>query len=243
MREEVSKDTIVDFLPCGGKFDMKKELLQEAAERASKSECAIVVVGENALRYRRSQKKTAGENCDYTTLQLPGNQKQLIQAIQATGTPVVVVLINARPLAVSWCAENVPAILETWEPGLLGGKATAEVIFGKVNPSGRLPISIPRSVGHLQCVYNYTPQRLGRYGDSTAAPLFPFGHGLSYTEFKYSNLKCPKESKAGEPITVTVSVTNAGNRDGREIVLLYTRDMLASVAMPVKELKAFQPVD
>ena len=125
---------------------------------------------------------------------------------------------------------------------MLGGQAVAEAIFGKINPSGKLPISFPRSSGHLKCFYNYTPLRLKKYGNSTAAPLFPFGHGLSYTTFTYANLKCQKSAKVGETVTVSVDVTNAGDRDGDEIVLLYINDRISSVVTPVKELKAFQRV-
>ncbi|HEY5621282.1 MAG TPA: glycoside hydrolase family 3 N-terminal domain-containing protein, partial [Pontiella sp.] len=249
IRQTVSESTTVDYLDCGDVFWSKEvpftidqSVIREAAKRAASNDCAIVVVGENAQRHMW-KKKTAGENCDYSSLQLPGNQLQLIQEIQKTGTPVVVVLINARALAIKWCKENVPAIVEAWEPGMLGGQAVAEVLFGKVNPSGRLPISFPQSVGHLQCAYNLTPARgHGRYGDSSADPLFPFGHGLSYTTFAYTNLKHPEQVRVGEPVEVTVDVTNTGGREGDEVVLLYLNDQISSVVTPPKELKAFQRI-
>jgi len=178
----------------------------------------------------------------YTTLELPGNQTELIQSVHKAGKPVVVVLINTRALAITWCTENVAALVEAWEPGLMGGQAVADILFGNVNPSGKLPISFPRSSGHLKCYYNSTPLRLKRYGNSTAEPIFPFGYGLSYTTFAYSNLTCPHEAKIGERIVISVDVTNTGNRDGDEIVLLYVKDLQASVVMPLKELKAFQRV-
>jgi len=241
IQEAAPKNTKVNFVDCGNTFEINPDVIAKAAKVAESSDYAVVVVGENSLRVGE-WKKTAGENCDYTTLDLPGNQRQLIQALHKTGTPVIVVLINGRALSVTWCAENVPAILEAWEPGLLGGQAIAEAIFGKINPSGKLPISFPRSSGHLKSFYNHTPLRLKKYGNSTASPLFPFGHGLSYTTFTYANLKCQKMAKIDETVTVSVDVTNSGDQDGDEIVLLYINDRISSVVTPIKELKAFQRV-
>jgi beta-glucosidase len=166
----------------------------------------------------------------------------LIKAIHATGTPVVVVLINRRGIAINWCAENVPAIIEAWEPGCMGGQAIADILFGIVNPSGRLPLSFPRSSGHLKCYYNHFPLRLGHYGDSPASPVYPFGHGLSYTTFEYSNLSSPETASADSCVKISVDVTNTGKRDGEHVVLLYASDPVGTVARPIKQLVAFQRI-
>ena len=188
------------------------------------------------------------------SLDLTGHQEELVRAIQATGTPVVLVLINGRPLSIPWEAEHVPAIVEAWEPGERGGEAIADVLFGDYNPSGRLAITIPRSSGQLPDYYNYKPGKEywlqsawshnGGYSDMPATPLYPFGFGLSYTEFQLSNLRItPTQIAADGNVDVSVDVTNTGKRAGAEVVQLYLHERYAPVALPVKSLKGFARVE
>ena len=152
--------------------------------------------------------------------------------------------MNSRPLAEPWVVENAAALIEAWEPGALGGQALAEIIFGEVNPSGKLPITVPYSAGHLQSVYNHKPSSFVRkYADAPTQNLFEFGDGLSYTDFVYSKAKLSRSSiKPSQSSSVTVTVTNSGNRDGDEVVQLYIRDKFSRVTRPVKELKGFQRI-
>jgi beta-glucosidase len=175
-----------------------------------------------------------------------------VQAVHATGTPTVVVLINGRPLAVRWIAENVPALVEAWVPGEGGGQAVAEIVFGDHEPEGRLPVTIPRHVGQLPVAYDFKPSKAywlehgwGKpYADLDPSPLFEFGHGLTYTTFAYSNLRLSAEAIGpSEAIEVRVDVENTGRRPGREVVQLYLRDPLASVVVPVQQLRGFQKVE
>ncbi|MDP2999229.1 MAG: glycoside hydrolase family 3 C-terminal domain-containing protein [Bryobacterales bacterium] len=215
-----------------------------AAEKAAKdAEIAIVVVGENERRAAGNQ-GTNGEGKDVASLDLTGVQEDLIRAIHQTGTPTVVVLVNGRPLSTRWTAENIPAIVEAWLPGEKGGLAVAEVLFGEYNPNGRLPISIPRHAGQLPVYYNYKPSKLRwHYVDMSADPLYPFGHGLSYTRFDYSGLRIssPKIRRAAS-IEVSVDVTNTGGQAGEEVVQLYLTDPIATVSRPVQELKGFRKI-
>jgi beta-glucosidase len=167
-----------------------------------------------------------------------------VKAVQKTGTPTVVVLINGRPLATEWIAEHVPAIVEAWEPGMEGGRAVADVLFGDYNPSGKLPMTIPRSVGHLPQFYNYRPSYTRTEYELTEdnTPLYRFGHGLSYTTFTYQDLEVPDTIKAWEDVHLNVSVTNDGSRAGDEVVQVYVNDVISSVTTPVKELKAFKRI-
>lgn len=216
--------------------------IEKAKNAAKKADIAIVVVGEIG-------NKTNGESHDVASLDLTGRQQELLEAVNSTGTPTVAVLINGRPLSVSWAAEHVPAIVEAWMCGEEGGNAVAEVLFGDYNPSGRLPITIPRHIGQLPIYYNYKPskkywiERGHPYVDMSALPLFEFGYGLSYTSFEYSNLAIvPKEIHPGGDIYISLDVTNTGSRTGAEVVQLYINDVLSSVTRPVKELKGFEKV-
>jgi beta-glucosidase len=176
-------------------------------------------------------------------LDLKGNQVALIKAIQETGTPVVCVLLNGRPLSINWIDEYVPAILEAWFPGEAGGNAVADVLFGNYNPAGRLPITVPRSVGQLPFYYNMKPSTIHRYVSEKETPLYPFGFGLSYTKFSYSNLRVDKKIiKPDGKIKVSVDVKNIGKRDGEEVVQLYINDVYSSVTTPRKTLKGFKRV-
>jgi len=213
-----------------------------AVEAARQSDVAIIVVGE---RSGLAEGCTSGESLDRADLGLPGVQQALVEAIGATGTPVVVVLINGRPLALPWIAAHVAAVVEAWVPGEEGGHAVADVLFGDYNPAGRLPISLPVSVGQIPVYYNHKPsggrtQWKGDYVGMSTTPLFPFGHGLSFTQFAYSNLTVsPAQVTARDRVQVRVDVANVGARAGEEVVQLYVHDLVASVTRPVKELRGF----
>lgn len=215
----------------------------EAVAAAEKSEVALVFVGGKS---GLTDSCTCGEARDRVDLNLTGVQEDLIKAIQATSTPTVVVLVNGRPLTINWAHENVPAIIEAWLPGEEGAEALAEVIFGDVNPGGKLPISFPRHVGQVPIFHNHKPSGgkshwKGEYADASNKPLYPFGYGLSYTEFKLDNLQLDKtELTAEDTIQISVDVTNIGQHAGDEVVQLYIQDLFASVTRPVKDLKGFK---
>jgi len=234
-------DCTVDYLDCGGVLADMQHLTQEAEKRALDADVAIVVVGENPLR--TTADKTEGENVARTNLDLPGNQMTLVKAVIHSGTPTIVILVNGRPLAVPWIAEHAHAILEAFHPGMLGGQATAEVLFGMVNPGGRLPYTIPYSVGHLRMIYNQRPSDTFRtYPHDVNEPLYPFGYGLSYTTFTYSNIQVPEDAIIGEDVILSMTVTNSGSRKGDEVIIVYGRDLFATVTRPVKEVMAFSRV-
>jgi beta-glucosidase len=217
---------------------------------AEGADAVVVVVGGNDSRSDENWElefdrpnRSGGENIARSNINLVGRQLELVKALQAMGKPLVVVLINGRPLAIEWIAENVSAIVEAWQPGMQGGKAVAEVLFGDYNPSGRLPITIPRSVGHLLAFYNHRPItyfRAYKYGKTS--PLFQFGHGLSYTEFECSNLQVPEKVTTEATTQVAVEIRNTGRLAGDEVVLLFVNDVVSSVTTPVRELKGFQRV-
>lgn len=214
----------------------------EAVNAAKNSDIAIIVVGED-----RGMSGEAGSKVD---LDLPGVQEKLIRRIYQTGVPVIVVLMNGRPLTINWTAENVPAILETWYTGTQGGNAIADVLLGMYNPSGKLPVTFPGSVGQIPIYYYQKstgrPRKeedrfTSKYLDFPNTPLFPFGFGLSYTEFKYKDLRTSKNViSPGDSLSVTVNVANTGKLAGEEVVQLYIQDEAASVTRPVKELKSFR---
>ena len=222
---------------------IKNKDIEEAANRSKEADLVVLVVGENSLRYKWNQ-KTAGENMARADLRLPGKQLDLVKAIYQSGTPVVVVLVNGRPISEPWLQDNIPAIVEAWEPGSLGGQAVAEVLFGDVNPSGKLPLTVARSVGQLQMIYNHKPSHFfHKYAFEKNKPLYPFGFGLSYTQFDISEpkLSAPVINDS-ETIILSTIVTNIGSHQGEEIVQLYVRDRVSSVTRPVKELKGYQRV-
>src|SRR6185295_17302066 len=169
---------------------------------------------------------------------------ELVRALVATGKPVVVVLVNGAPIASEWLVQNAAAIIEAWEPGMCGGTAIAEVLFGKYNPSGKLPMTVPRSAGHIKAFYNRRPSthHRGKLRFGATDALFEFGYGLSYTTFAYRALRAARTLALGEALDVQVDVQNAGGLAGEEVVLLYLQDVFASVTRPVKELKAFARV-
>ena len=198
-------------------------------------------------------KPTDGEGYDVASLDLTGVQEDLVRAIHASGTPVVLVLVNGRPLSIRWEAENIPAIVEAWEPGERGGEAVSDILFGDYNPSGRLAITIPRSVGQLPAYYNYNLSKsywvddgwthTKGYVDLPGSPLYPFGYGLSYAQFRYSNARVePAQIRRGRTTQVSVNVENIGKPAGVETVQLYIRERFTPIATPVKQLRGFERV-
>ena len=222
---------------------MKQENVDKAARIARTTDLNIVVAGETSLRVRKGF-KTCGENQDRATIDLFGLQKDLIRKVAASGKPTILVVVTGRPNSLVWEDENLPAILYAWEPGMLGGKAVAEILYGEVNPSAKLAITIPRHEGQIQMYYNQK-KSIKRYRlvDMSTKPLYEFGYGLSYTTYEYSDLKLSaSEIKVNENIEATVTIKNTGARDGVEIAQLYIRDCYSDVTRPVKELRGFERV-
>ncbi|HVC90743.1 MAG TPA: glycoside hydrolase family 3 N-terminal domain-containing protein [Acidobacteriaceae bacterium] len=185
----------------------------------------------------------SGEGFDRSCLDLPLNQEQLLEAVAATGKPVVLVLENGRPLTIDWAKQHIPAILEAWYPGEFGGRAIAETLFGDNNPAGRLTITFPQTVGQLPDYYDADPSRVWKYVDSNGKPLFPFGFGLSYTTFRYDHLSVLAPPPGShDDIRVTVDVTNSGSRAGDEVAQLYLREDVSSVETPARALKGFSRI-
>jgi beta-glucosidase len=209
--------------------------ISAAIETASKADVVILGLGE--------KQGISGENFDRSDLNLPGNQEQLLEAIAATGKPVVLVLQNGRPLTITWAAKHVPAILEAWYPGEFGGRAIAETLFGDNNPAGRITITFPQTVGQLPDFYNYQTSKVLKYIDNDGKPLFPFGYGLSYTTFKYDRISAIAPSAGSKAdITVTADVMNTGALAGDEVAQLYIREDVSSVETPIKALKGFSRI-
>ena len=217
------------------------ESIHAAAEMARKADVSILVVGENESTNREAWSE--GHLGDRDSLDLLGAQNSLVQAVVETGTPTVVILINGRPLSINYIAEHVPAILEGWYLGQEGGTAAARVLFGDVNPGGKLPITFPHSVGDLPDFYNRKPSADRSYAFGTKKPLFPFGYGLSYTKFRFDNLRVePSKIVDGGTAKVTVDITNTGDREGDEVPQLYIHQKVASVTRPLKQLQAFRRI-
>ena len=213
---------------------------QHALDLIRKSDVAVLVLGELQVM--------SGERASRQSLDLPGKQEELLEAAVATGKPIVLVLVNARPLNITWASEHVPAILEAWYPGTEGGNAIADLLAGDANPSGKLPITWPRNVGQVPIFYAHTLSQIPndpdtRYWDGTSAPLYPFGYGLSYTSFAVGHLKINHDSvKSAGSLEVSVDVENKGTRAGEEVVQLYTHQRAGSASRPVRELKGFTKV-
>ena len=213
------------------------EEFKKAVELAKNSELAVIVLGEN--------QDMTGEQAARSSLELPGRQLELLQAVKATGKPVVLLLMNGRPLDITWAAENVPSILEIWYPGSDGGNAVADLVFGDANPGGKLPVTWMRHVGQVPIYYSHNltqnpSQRDKRYWNEPFAPLYPFGYGLSYTTFAFSNLKLSQpEIKVGAATEVSVDVKNTGSRAGDEVVQLYIHQQAGGASRPIRELKGF----
>ncbi|WP_026961743.1 glycoside hydrolase family 3 N-terminal domain-containing protein [Alicyclobacillus herbarius] len=244
LRTKVGSDTEVVYAK-GCDVQETGADLSQAVAAAKEADVAVVVVGDKA---GLTAECTTGESRDRATLGLLGDQERLVQEVVATGTPTVVVLVSGRPLAIPWIAEHVQAVVEAWLPGEEGAEAVVDVLFGDVNPAGRLPISVPRSVGQLPVYYGHKlsggrSHWTGSYLDESTKPLFPFGHGLSYTRFEYRNLQISAaEVDVHGQVDITCTIQNVGDRDGEEVVQLYLRDPEADVTRPVKELKGFARV-
>lgn len=240
IEQQYGQDTAIDYVAIAKHHHISDSELSTAGQLAENADVVIAVMGENSLRF--DQHKTSAENVDRPTLDLVGNQIELLKKIKASGSKLVVVLVNGGPIASEWLTEHADAILEAWEPGMYGGQAIAETLVGKINPAGRLPITVPRSVGHLQSFYNHKPSAFHRGGFylSRRAPLYYFGYGLSYTQFDYSNLIVPKTMSTEGSLSVSVDIKNIGAMDGDEVVLLYINDKVSSVTTPVKKLVAFK---
>lgn len=246
IKAEVNPSTKVTYVKGCNVMGNELNEIKKARDAARNSDVAIVVVGENDRRGTFG-KPGDGEGLDVASLDLTGMQEDLVKAVAATGTPVIVVLINGRPLSIRWIAENVAAVIEAWNCGEKGGAALADIIFGDVNPSGKLPVTIPRHVGQLPSYYNYTGHKAARkqqgYVDMPISPLYEFGYGLSYTTFEYSNLKItPGTNGVQGDFMVSLDVKNTGKRQGAEVVQLYINDNVSSVTRPVKELKGFRKI-
>jgi beta-glucosidase len=215
-----------------------------AVKAAQEAGAVVLVLGESA--------SMSGEAKSRSSIELPGVQQQLLEAVKAAGKPTVLVLMNGRPLAIPWAAENVDGILETWFLGVEMGHAVADVLLGDASPGGKLPASFPRATGQIPIHYNHKqtgrpPQDTvlwtSKYIDLPSTPLYPFGHGLSYTTFAYSDLKLSASAfPANDTLTVSVTVRNTGNRKGDEVVQMYIQDVVASITRPVKELRGFKRV-
>jgi beta-glucosidase len=218
------------------------ELITQALHTAEKADVILLVLGDNEQTCREGW--STSHLGDRDNLELPAKQEELLQAIFATGKPVILLLIQGRPANINFAAEHIPAILEGWYLGQAAGTAVADVLFGDVNPGGKLPITFPRSVGQIPAYYYHKPSARRGYLFSNAEPLFPFGHGLSYTTFAYNNLHLSADKiPASETAILSVDVTNTGDRAGDEVVQFYVHDILSErVTRPVKLLKGFQRI-
>jgi beta-glucosidase len=221
--------------------EQAEDAFQMAVTIARNAELVVMVLGEKA--------NMAGEAASRASFDLPGRQEELLKAVVDLGKPVVLVLLNGRPLSIGWAAQNVPAILEAWEPGSEGGHAIADILFGDVNPGGKLPVTFPRKASHAPLYYarNLThspegsPRYQARYWDGAATPLYPFGFGISYTTFSITNLTMANTKvKVGSSVAVTADVTNTGSVVGDEVVQLYIHQRAGSDSRPMRELKGFK---
>lgn len=247
---------------------LDKDGFPEAVKAAEKSDAVVVVLGGTSvilsgLGWGRGPGEnevgdpfTCGEGYDLTDIDPLGVQRELVQELKKTGKPIILVLVHGRPWSISWEKENIPAILEAWYPGERGGMAVANILFGKVNPSGRLNATVPQSVGHIPVFYDYKPsakginrepgskEKAGRdYVFSSPDPLFPFGFGLSYTTFEYSDMQVSKKVFGKESVDISVLVKNTGSRTGKEVVQFYINDKRSSVTTPVMALKRFKKIE
>jgi len=268
IKETVGKNVKVNYAKGCGITDLSKEGFPEAVRAARESDVVVAVLGETSvilsgLGWGKGPGEdeiqdpfTTGEGYDLTDINPIGVQRELLQALKETGKPIILVLVHGRPWSIGWEKEHMPAILEAWYPGEQGGTAVSNILFGEVNPSGRLNATFPQSVGHIPVFYDYkpsakginrepgTPEKPGRdYVFSSPDPLFPFGFGLSYTTFEYSDMQVSGKRFGKEGIRVSVNITNTGNRKGKEVVQLYINDKISSVTTPVKALKRFQKTE
>ena len=260
IREKVGQKMTVDYVKGVAIRDTAASDIAAAVAAAERADVVVLVMGGSSARdFKTSYQATgaanveeskksisdmeSGEGFDRASLDLMGDQLKLMEAIHATGKPIVLVTIKGRPLNLNWAHEHLPAILDAWYPGQEGGLAIADVLFGDYNPAGRLPISVPRSVGQLPVYYNHQKPKHHEYIDMEAKPLYSFGHGLSYTKFAYSKLHIVKKEKdASFDVEITLDVENIGQYDGDEVIQLYLVDEVSSVVTPIKQLRGFQRV-
>jgi beta-glucosidase len=237
IKNKVSPKTKINYVKGCDVIENTPNEIAKARNAAKSADLAIVVIGEAGYR-------TNGEGRDVASFDLTGLQEELLKAVYATGTPTVIVLINGRPLSIRWASENIPAIVEAWMCGEQGGNAVADVLFGDYNPSGRLPITVPRHSGQFPFYYNFSATKDGaKYIDMPGTPLYEFGFGLSYTTFEYSNLSIlPKEINNEGEIEIILDVKNTGAIKGDEVVQLYINDVISSTSKPVKELKGYEKI-
>lgn len=244
IRQKVNNQTKVVYAKGANINDDSTQMMQEAVDVAKSANVIVLALGEEALM--------SGEAASRSMIDLPGVQLDLAKELHKLGKPIVVVLMNGRPLTINWLDENVPAILETWFLGHQAGHAIADVLFGDYNPSGKLPVTFPRNVGQIPLYYNhkktgrpFDPENkyTSKYLDVPNTPLYSFGFGLSYTTFEYTDLKLSSDRmQADDSLIVSIMVRNTGDRAGHEVVQLYVRDLVGSVTRPVKELKGFQKI-
>jgi beta-glucosidase len=251
IKAKIGKGTEVLYSAGCNLYDDAKDKFAAAVETAQKADVVVIAVGESAVMN--------GEGASRADIGLPGVQQELVEAIAKTGKPIVVLLLNGRPLAVEWIDQNIPAILETWTLGSEAGNAIADVLFGDYNPSGKLPITFPRALGQVPIYYNHKNTGRPYYGDYKESlnnrfyssryrdiknsPLYPFGYGLSYTTFTYTDFTLNRDKiNTDGKLDVSVTLTNSGSYDGEEVVQLYIHDLVGSVTRPVKELKGFQKI-
>lgn len=251
--QQVAPKAQIDYVKGCSIRDTSCQEIDRAVEAAQKADVVIIALGGSSARdFETTFQKTGaaevtgpavsdmecGEGFDRASLDLMGNQQALLEAVCATGKPVVLVMIQGRPLNITWASENVPAILNAWYPGAKGGLAIANILFGETCPSGHLPISYPRSVGQLPVYYNTISERRD-YTDASAQPLYPFGYGLSYTTFKYGT---PSVMQTKDSVKISFTLTNTGDYAGMEVVQLYVTDKISSVMLPERQLKQFQKI-
>lgn len=260
IKQYVNNRITVNYAKGCGITDLDNSNIPAAVAAAKKSDLVVLVIGGTSMTLSGigwgkeipGDFATCGEGYDRATLTPPGIQPELIKAIHQTGKPIVLVMIHGRSYSIAWEKDNIPAIVEAWYPGEQGGSAIANVLFGAVNPSGKLTVSVPRSAGHIPTFYNYKPSGRGYYQKrgsiekpgrdyvfSSPDPLFPFGHGLSYTQFAYSDLKI---ENVNDVLNLSVTFKNTGNVSGKEVIQVYINDKVSSVTTPVKELKGFKKV-
>jgi len=261
----VGKNIQINYAEGCDITDLNTSGIEAAVKAAEKSDLVVLVVGGTSMTLsgigwgddKSNDHATCGEGFDRAELVPPGVQPELIKAIQKTGKPIVLILVNGRAYDIRWENEHLPAIIEAWYPGEQGGNAIASILFGEVNPSGKLSVSFPQSVGHVPVYYNYQPSGRGFYHQPgtkekpgrdyvfhSTDPLYTFGFGLSYTKFKFSDLKIEKSVlSADENIKLSVKVKNIGKVTGKEVIQVYINDVISSVATPVKQLKGFKKVE
>ena len=245
--------------------DLDTSGIEEAVRAALQSDVVVLVIGGTSMTLSgigwgedtADDHPTCGEGFDRADLRPPGIQPELIKAIHQTGKPVIMVMVHGRAYDIKWESQHIPAILDAWYSGEQGGNAVARILFGEVNPSGKLSVSYPQSAGHVPVFYNHQPSGRGFYHQpgteekpgrdyvfSSTDPLFPFGFGLSYTTFEYSNLEIDQDTiTARESVQLSVSIQNTGDVSGKEVVQVYINDIISSVATPVKVLKGFKKID